>query len=191
MFAATDGTQAEREISAVAAAGELSWEQLEAVCQVATPEMDSEWARRAPGWTPAQLNRHARAQRTVTSEQACVRDAERSFTWRWDQNRMLQFRGQLPDVAGAKLVAVLEDQAVEVTQDADGNSVPFPARCADAFMDLISQPLGDESEPERACVIAPARPAVCRARCAGRCSTGTGPTDFRVADAPERCTSIT
>jgi hypothetical protein len=136
-----------------AARGELSWDQLEPLAQVAKPETDEDWALRAPGWTPAQLIRAASDERRVTEAEANDRHAERSLTWRWDHKKMLQIRGRLPDVAGAALIRAIERLAEPVTQDADGRYESFEARCADALGELVSQRLVDDSDPDRACLV--------------------------------------
>ncbi len=140
-------------IRAVAASGELSFDQLAPLVQIATTETDEEWARRAPGWTPSQLMRAAAGQRLITDEQACAGYAQRSLTWRWDKDDMLRIRGRLPDTVGAAVIRAIERIAEPVTRDADGSYEPFDARCADALGELASQRLTDDVEPDRACLV--------------------------------------
>lgn len=141
-------------IRAVAARGELSFDQLVPLVELATPETDEDWARRAPGWTPSQLIRAAAGLRLVTDEAACATYAQRSLTWRWDNDHMLRIRGRLPDTVGAAVIRAIERIAEPVTQDADGRYERFDARCADALGELASQHLIEDSEPDRACVVA-------------------------------------
>ena len=53
-------------IAGAAHDGALSWDQLRAAVEVATPATDAEWAKRAPNTAPADLQRQARAAKTVT-----------------------------------------------------------------------------------------------------------------------------
>ena len=53
-------------IAAKAEAGELSFDQLEQLVELATPETDAEWARRGAKAAPSELARLARQQRMVT-----------------------------------------------------------------------------------------------------------------------------
>lgn len=88
-----------RELPAIAGAagsGALSWDQLAPLAQLATPADDEDWAKRAPGWSPAQLARALRAQRVVTSETAREHDRARRVTWWWDRDDMLRLRVASP-----------------------------------------------------------------------------------------------
>src|SRR5262249_44042139 len=62
-------------ISAAAAAGELSSEQLDEVVKFADGDTDAELARRAPNLTPGDLARMAREQRKPTVEEGRARYA--------------------------------------------------------------------------------------------------------------------
>jgi hypothetical protein len=60
-------------ISAAAAAGALSTEQLDEVVKFADEASDAEWARRAPNMTPGDLARRAREQSKPTIEEGQAR----------------------------------------------------------------------------------------------------------------------
>lgn len=86
-------------IAAVAAAGELSAEQLDEVVKFADGESDAEWAARAPNMTPADLARVAREQRKPTLEEGQARHAARHLrTWRDTTRGMVCGRFELPDM---------------------------------------------------------------------------------------------
>ncbi len=67
------------EVAAVAHAGGLSDDQLRAVTQLADPDSDAEWARRAPNVAPADLARLARSQQKPSVEDARKRREARSL----------------------------------------------------------------------------------------------------------------
>jgi hypothetical protein len=90
-----------------AEAGAVSFDQLEQLVQLATPETDAEWAQRGPQATPSDLARMARRQRVVSPAEAEERHQARELRWWW-RGEMLQLRGQLPDVAGVFAESVLE-----------------------------------------------------------------------------------
>src|SRR5262245_7694762 len=61
------------ELAKRADAGELSFDQLEHLVELATPETDAEWARRGAQTAPSELARMARQRRVVTAEEAQAR----------------------------------------------------------------------------------------------------------------------
>ena len=70
-------------IAAAAWGGALSKDQLVPTTEVATPATDAEWAERGRSMAPVDLQRQARAARTVTAADAEARRAARSVTsWR-------------------------------------------------------------------------------------------------------------
>ncbi len=95
-------------VAAAAHEGALSGEQLGAVAQLADDTTDAEWARRAPQVAPADLARLARTRREPTLEESRARYAARSLRMWWSPERgMLNLRGELPDLAGAKFEATI------------------------------------------------------------------------------------
>ena len=114
------------EIAEKAEAGELSFDQLEQLVELATPETDAEWARRGAQAAPSELARLARQQRVVTEEEAEARRQARSFRWwRGRDTGMLNLRGEIPDVDGALVEAVLE-HAINAMKPAEGSSPGRP-----------------------------------------------------------------
>lgn len=94
-------------IAAAAEAGELSFDQLEHLVVLATPETDAMWAKRGRTAAPSDLGRLVRRQRVVTEEEMAARHEAREFRW-WRQGEILQLRGQIPDVHGVLVEAVFE-----------------------------------------------------------------------------------
>lgn len=105
-------------------AGEISWDQLKPLVEIATASTDAAWARKAPGWAPADLQRRARAGRTVTAADAAARREARELRW-WDEpdTGMVAGRFRLPDVDGIPVadatVDALVPRARAVEQDHD------------------------------------------------------------------------
>ena len=70
-------------VAAAAWSGDLTKDQLQPLTEVATPATDGEWAERGRRLAPVDLQRKARAARTVTAADAAARRAARYVTsWR-------------------------------------------------------------------------------------------------------------
>jgi hypothetical protein len=114
------------EIAARAEAGEVSFDQLEHLVELATPETDAEWARRGAHTAPSELGRLVRQRRVVSTEEAEERRRARSFRWwRGRDTGMLNVRGEIPDVDGALVEAVFE-HAINAMKPASGE--PWESR---------------------------------------------------------------
>jgi hypothetical protein len=126
-------------IAVAAWAGELSKDQLVPVTEVATPATDSEWAQRGCRTAPVDLQRQARAARTVTAADAEARRAARYVTsWRDAEQGIVFGRWAIPDVDGVLVENVL-DQMAERMRPAKGMAWDSLAhRKADAFVELCS-----------------------------------------------------
>jgi hypothetical protein len=124
-------------VAAAAHAGNLSSEQLDEVVKLADEESDAEWAARAPNVTPADLARLAREQAKPTVEDGRARHAARSLRMWWEKDRgMLQIRGELPDVLGAKFEATIK-KLTEQMRPAKGQPWErWDRRAADALMQM-------------------------------------------------------
>jgi Domain of unknown function (DUF222)/HNH endonuclease len=121
-------------VSAAAAAGRLSAEQLENVVKLADEHSDEEWARRAPNMTPADLARKAREQKKPTVADGQARQAARYLRTWWDHDRgMLHVRGELPDVMGEKFVKTLEKLTERMRSPKGGAWERWEHRAADAL----------------------------------------------------------
>jgi hypothetical protein len=122
-------------ISAVAAAGELSSEQLHEVVKFADEDSDEELARRAPNMTPADLARMAREQKKPTVEEGRARQEARHLrTWQDKSRGMWCGRFELPDVMGAKFDATIQ-KLVQAMRPSKGQPWDrWERRAADALM---------------------------------------------------------
>ena len=124
-------------IAETAHSGALSWEQVQPMVEIATPESDAEWAERGPAWAPADLQRQARAARVVTAPDAAARREARELRcWSEPDAGMVAGRFRLPDVDGVLVKSVLEEMA-ERMRPAKGQAWDrLEHRMADAFVDL-------------------------------------------------------
>ena len=120
-----------------AARGVLSWEQLEPLTRIATPETDREWAARGSSCTPFDLQKIARRARRLNGEDAQRRYQARELrTWREPEFGMVAGRFRLPDLDGILVERVLEHMA-EQLRPAKGEAWDSLAhRKADALVDL-------------------------------------------------------
>ena len=104
--------ESQPEIAAAAHAGDLTWDQLQPLVELATPETDTEWARRGPRLAPVDLQRMARRQRAVTHDEERARHNARFVRmWREAREGMTGGRWRLPDVDGVLVEKVLDHMA--------------------------------------------------------------------------------
>jgi Domain of unknown function (DUF222)/HNH endonuclease len=124
-------------VAAAAYAGELSSEQLGSVVALADESTDAEWARRAPNVAPADLARLARTKSKPSVADARARREARGLRMWWQRDTgMLQVRGELPDIDGARFEAAV-NRRIERMRPPKGR--PWDTRdhrSADALMDM-------------------------------------------------------
>lgn len=138
-------------VAQAVADGSLSWDQLDPLSRIVTPDSDERWAREAPGWAPDQLAAIARRRQAVTTEEAAARRDRRSLRW-WTDDGGTALRGWLPDVDGARFVNAVERQMEKTGKGASDAWEPHDRRAADALTALASQRIADDADPDRACV---------------------------------------
>jgi hypothetical protein len=125
-------------VAAAAHAGMLSDDQLSSVVRLADEESDAEWAVRAPQVAPVDLARLARNQRKPTIEEWRKCQAARSLRMWWEKDRgMLQVRGELPDLLGAKFEATINRMTERMRPPRGQPWVRFEQRAADALGELV------------------------------------------------------
>jgi hypothetical protein len=134
------------------AEGSLSWQQIKAVTRFATAEDDAEWARRAPGCSPAALQRMARRIDPPTSADAREAHRVRSFRWWWETDQLLRVAGRLPAADGSLVVKAVTRAADRIPGGPDGK-LPFDQRCADALAGLASAAAAADRDADRATVV--------------------------------------
>jgi hypothetical protein len=136
------------EIAAAVYAGDISWDQLQPLVEVSTPETDREWAQRGPGFAPDDLERMARRAREITAAEAEARREARTVrTWRDINQGMAGGRWWLPDVDGVLVDKVLEHMAERMRPPKGAEWDSLAHRKADALVELArsyadTQPVG-------------------------------------------------
>ncbi|MEX2622299.1 MAG: DUF222 domain-containing protein [Acidimicrobiia bacterium] len=137
------------------AEGRLSLDQLRFVCRLATPESDEFWAAEAIKYTASQLELMARRRREITAAESNDVHRQRVHRMRWDtEHRVLRYRGMLPEEQGAILESAINRLVDQAGKDpVTGVFDDFDTRAADALVELASQSLGSDSDPDRATVV--------------------------------------
>jgi hypothetical protein len=127
-------------IAAAAYEGALTWDQLQPLVEVSTPETDKEWAARGPTFAPNDLERMARKTREVTAAEAEARVQARFLrTWRDERRGMVGLRGWLPDVDGVLVEKVLEHMAERMKPVKGATWDSLAHRKADALVELATK----------------------------------------------------
>lgn len=130
--------------------GRMSWDQLDAVSEIAKFESDERWATDGPAWAPKELQRMVRRRKLVTRKEARARQRERELRiWVDIAAGMVRFTGALPEDDGAIVVRALELEAAKLGRRPDGSWESLDARRADALVVLASQRLADDTDPPR------------------------------------------
>jgi Domain of unknown function (DUF222) len=124
-------------IAAGAFDGSLSWDQVQPLVQLATPETDGEWAERGARLSPGELQRTARRAQVVTAADAALRRELRSVvSWREDGSGMTAGRWRLPDVDGVLVDKVLDHMAERMRPGKGMAWDSLAHRKADALVEL-------------------------------------------------------
>jgi hypothetical protein len=122
-----------------AASGALSWEQLEPLTRIATPETDQEWAARGANCTPFDLQKLARRARRLTAEDCRARTEARELrTWREPELGMIAGRFRIPELDGILVERVLEHMAERLRPPKGEAWDSLAHRKADALVDLCT-----------------------------------------------------
>ncbi len=141
-------------IAKVAARGELSWDQLAPLAQIANDETDEWWAQHGRGYSPAQLAYRARLKRTAREQDDVERQRQRSLVWWFDARvKMLRIKGRLTAEQGERLTRALERIVERDPIGPDGTVESWEARYADALAELAGVNIAADSDTDRACVV--------------------------------------
>ena len=142
------------QIAQVAARGELSWDQLVPLVQIADAGSDERWARDARGYSPAQLAYRARGKRSTRNEDDVDKQRQRSLVWWFDARvKMLRLKGRLTPEQGEQLIRALERIVERDPMGPGGMVESWEARYADALAELAGMRLATDADPDRACVV--------------------------------------
>ena len=125
------------EIATAVHDGALSWDQLQPLVEVATPDTDAEWATRGPRLSPADLQRMVQRTQRVTAAEAEVRHQARHLrSWRDDRHGMHGGRWWLPDIDGTLVDKVLDHMAERMRPESGQAWDSLAHRKADALVEL-------------------------------------------------------
>ncbi len=128
----------------------ISWDQLRAVTEFATPNTDAELVERIVGLSPADIRALRRPETTEPEEEQAHR--ERSLRWWWDPAApKLHLHGELPEAEGSVLLEALRRAARERKLDPEtGDPMMSDVAMADALLAMGSRYLGADSDADRA-----------------------------------------
>jgi 5-methylcytosine-specific restriction endonuclease McrA len=165
-------------LSAEFAAGRMSFAKIRALTRIATPVTESGLAELAGPMTASQLERFARAHRTVSRADDGHADVLRRLTWRQDDDGSLSLTVRLPPADGAVVLQALRAATGDLDRQAqheeheptDGVSAETPAA---------------EHEPADKTVVTPASLAdalveIAGAFLAGKIETASNPDIYQV-----------
>jgi len=115
-------------LAQAAVEGRVSFEQLEPLTRIATPETDAEWAQRGPNCTPFDLQKLARRARKLAAEDAERRYRSRELRiWREPELGMIAGRFRLPDLDGILVQRVFDHLAEQMRPTPARRGVTCPA----------------------------------------------------------------
>ena len=128
----------------------ISWDQLRAVTEFATPETDEQLVERIVGLSPADIRALQRVETTEPEEEQAHR--ERSLRWWWDPfTPKLHLEAELPEAEGSVLLEALRRAARERKLDPEtGDPMMGDVAMADALLAMGSKYLGADSDADRA-----------------------------------------
>lgn len=133
--------------------GMLSWDQVRAVTEFATPETDAHLATEAPRFSAAHLRRMARRFRPVGVEAENEAHRGRGLRMRWDlRARVLRVNGQLAAAEGAVVMKAIDRVAAQMAQRQPDVPYNHDAICADALTEICSTALAADGAADRATV---------------------------------------
>lgn len=135
--------------------GRLSFEQVKYACRLATPETDGEWAEEARKHSATRLEAMARRKRVIEAAESNDLHRQRSHRMRWDSDhRFLHYTGQLPGEEGAIFEAAIGRLVDKMGPNpSTGCFDDYEVRASDAMVQLASQSLGADGDPDRATVV--------------------------------------
>ncbi len=140
-------------IDAAVAEGRFSLDQLAPLTKLATPDTDDALASDAQRWTAAQTRELAARARAPRVKDVNEAHSRRRLSW-WSDDHTLHLRGRFSVDHGTLLTNVLTRLASDAPPDPELHVFePFPARAADALVELASLHVADEADADRATVV--------------------------------------
>jgi hypothetical protein len=137
------------------AAGEISWDQLRATTRFADAETDERLAEEAPERSASSLQREARRSKHLDLDTLEQAHRGRFLNWWWDEDRRtFHLDGRLPDTEGA-VVAKALGRIINRSPHEPNSGIfeDYEVRAADALVQLASESIGADRDPDRATVV--------------------------------------
>lgn len=132
--------------------GTVSYEKLEAVAKIATPETDAELAETAATMTVGALRRLAAKLQKANDPHPAHRARHLNYAWR-EGGTVFRFSGQLTGDAGDVFAKAIEREMDTMPQPPTGEFVSYSQKAADALVNLASTRIADDQDPDRATVV--------------------------------------
>lgn len=129
--------------------GELSLDQVDAICKVATPATEADLIDEALGMSAATLDRLARRHRGITEEEARTVWERRQLIRQWNLDESeLRFRGRLPGAEGRIFDQAIDTRVDQMAPDVEtGMFDLYEHRAADALVELAATADGPSATP--------------------------------------------
>lgn len=134
--------------------GGLSFDQVHALAGYAEAEEEAAFAEEAESLPVGVLEREAKRRRRVNDREAKDARERRSLRWWWDEPAgLLRLEGALASGDGVVFVDAVNRLMTKAPGDPDVALAPLEQQRADAMLQLASQSLGADSDPDRATVV--------------------------------------
>ena len=131
--------------------GSLSYEKLEAVAKVATPDTDESLAEAAPTMSVGAIRKLAAKLDQVKDPEPL--NAARRFFYRWERDGMFRFSGQLPGDAGDIVAKAIEREMDTMPEMPVEERPSYTQKAADALVNLASARIADDADADRATLV--------------------------------------
>ena len=181
------------------AAGRFSYAKVRALTRIAAPESDADFAEMAGPMTANQLERFARAHRTVTQNMSEQAQLDRRLRWRFEDDGSLSLSVHLPPEDGAAVLTALRAASSDRVS-AETPARPTSTSLADALVEIaesyVAGKTRDAQNPDIYQVIVHATPdalvpgAPAAPLPASRCHIEDGPAISRAALQQIACDAV-
>lgn len=141
-------------LAATFAAGEISFDKVAAVAQLASPETDEGVAREARFRSVAALEAEVRRSKggSPANEERVRRGRRLSWSWRDDGARLAVW-GSLTAEQGSKFIKAVDRIAEKTKMDEEGRLIGLTVKRADALVELAETRIAEDQDAARATVL--------------------------------------
>ena len=142
------------EIRREAVEGHLCWDQLKALLALASPDNDAEMAQFATDKSAREIEAVARRERRFSREEAAEIDSSAYLRWmKIKDGNFLKIDGLLPAADGEVFTKAIERLVDSLPVAGTNQDKMYSGRCAEAMVELASQRLAEDSDPDRALMV--------------------------------------